>query len=431
MRVVRGADREAPQQARWRRGHRQLRHRGGAGCGPPRLSASTISSPPSGPPAITPTSRGPSSAEAQRRRGHDHDRVDDARRRLIVSAILSLPVVALGMFPFLQFDNWQWLSLALATPVVDVGCLAVPPGGVGQPAPRRGDDGHADLRRRARRLRVVAVRPVLRRRRRTRPAPRVQPDRRPRHGVEPDLPRGRRRGDDVHPRRPLPRDPRQAQRRSGAAGAARARRQGRRRAPRRRRRARQRIDIDALVVGDRFVVRPGEKVATDGVVEEGTSAIDASLLTGEPVPVEVGAWRLGHGRNRQCRWPARRARRAGRRRHQARPDRSPRPRRPGRQGSRATPRRPDRCRVRTGRHRHRRGDPRFLAGYRGTCLGRRDRGSRRADHRLSVRPRPGNADGDHGRYGPRRPARHHHQGASGAGVDTGHRHRSCSTRPAP
>ncbi len=50
----------------------------------------------------------------------------------------------------------------------------------------------------------------------------------------------------------------------------------------------QRIDIDDLVVGDRFVVRPGEKVAADGVVEDGTSAIDASLLTGEPVPVEVG-----------------------------------------------------------------------------------------------------------------------------------------------
>jgi P-type Cu+ transporter len=49
-----------------------------------------------------------------------------------------------------------------------------------------------------------------------------------------------------------------------------------------------RIPIDELVVGDRFVVRPGEKVATDGVVTDGTSAIDASLLTGEPVPVEVG-----------------------------------------------------------------------------------------------------------------------------------------------
>ncbi|MET0145484.1 MAG: heavy metal translocating P-type ATPase [Ilumatobacteraceae bacterium] len=49
-----------------------------------------------------------------------------------------------------------------------------------------------------------------------------------------------------------------------------------------------RIPIGDLVVGDLFVVRPGEKVATDGVVEDGTSAIDASLLTGESVPVEVG-----------------------------------------------------------------------------------------------------------------------------------------------
>ena len=48
-----------------------------------------------------------------------------------------------------------------------------------------------------------------------------------------------------------------------------------------------RVPIDELLVGDRFVVRPGEKVATDGVVEAGASAIDASLLTGESVPVEV------------------------------------------------------------------------------------------------------------------------------------------------
>jgi Cu+-exporting ATPase len=48
------------------------------------------------------------------------------------------------------------------------------------------------------------------------------------------------------------------------------------------------VPVDELAVGDRFVVRPGEKVATDGVVESGTSAVDASLLTGEPVPVEVG-----------------------------------------------------------------------------------------------------------------------------------------------
>ena len=52
--------------------------------------------------------------------------------------------------------------------------------------------------------------------------------------------------------------------------------------------AETRIPIGELAVDDRFVVRPGEKIATDGVVEEGTSAVDASLLTGESVPVEVG-----------------------------------------------------------------------------------------------------------------------------------------------
>ncbi|MDA8297825.1 MAG: heavy metal translocating P-type ATPase [Actinomycetota bacterium] len=48
------------------------------------------------------------------------------------------------------------------------------------------------------------------------------------------------------------------------------------------------VPIEALVVGDRFVVRPGEKVATDGVVVSGSSAIDQSMLTGESLPVEVG-----------------------------------------------------------------------------------------------------------------------------------------------
>src|SRR5215213_3391464 len=48
------------------------------------------------------------------------------------------------------------------------------------------------------------------------------------------------------------------------------------------------VPVDRLLVGDRFVVRPGEKIATDGVVVDGESAIDQSLLTGESVPVEVG-----------------------------------------------------------------------------------------------------------------------------------------------
>ncbi|WP_291795877.1 heavy metal translocating P-type ATPase [Cellulomonas sp.] len=54
------------------------------------------------------------------------------------------------------------------------------------------------------------------------------------------------------------------------------------------RRIEQRVPISQLHVGDEFAVRPGEKVATDGVVVSGTSAVDTSLLTGEPVPVDVG-----------------------------------------------------------------------------------------------------------------------------------------------
>ncbi|MEU0191031.1 heavy metal translocating P-type ATPase [Streptomyces afghaniensis] len=51
----------------------------------------------------------------------------------------------------------------------------------------------------------------------------------------------------------------------------------------------QTVPVGDLRVGDRFLVRPGEKIATDGTVVEGSSAVDASMLTGESVPVEVGA----------------------------------------------------------------------------------------------------------------------------------------------
>ena len=73
-------------------------------------------------------------------------------------------------------------------------------------------------------------------------------------------------------------------------------------------------------VGDEFVVRPGEKIATDGVVVDGASAVDASMLTGESVPVEVGAGDAGRRRDRERRRPPRRPRHPGRRRHPARAD---------------------------------------------------------------------------------------------------------------
>jgi P-type Cu+ transporter len=63
------------------------------------------------------------------------------------------------------------------------------------------------------------------------------------------------------------------------------------------------VPVDELRVGDRFVVRPGDKIATDGVVEEGASAVDQSMLTGESIPVDVwpgsevvGATINSHGR---------------------------------------------------------------------------------------------------------------------------------------
>ena len=61
----------------------------------------------------------------------------------------------------------------------------------------------------------------------------------------------------------------------------------------------QDIPIEAVVVGDLVRVRPGEKVPVDGVITEGRSALDESMLTGESLPVEKGAERHGHRRDAQ------------------------------------------------------------------------------------------------------------------------------------
>jgi Cu+-exporting ATPase len=222
--------------------------------------------------------------------GHEHPDLGEAelaglRQRLVASALLALPVVAFAMVPSLQIDGWQWLSLTLAAPVatwgawpfhraawvnlrhaaatmdtlVSVGILAAfgwslyalvlgTAGEIGMRhgftfrAERGGGDGLIYLE--------VAA------------------------GVTAFLLAGRYAEA-------------KAKRRSGAALRA-LLELGAKDVAVLRDGGEERIPIDQLAVGDRFVVRPGEKVATDGTVLEGTSAIDASLLTGEPVPVEVG-----------------------------------------------------------------------------------------------------------------------------------------------
>ncbi|MEV6111178.1 heavy metal translocating P-type ATPase [Streptomyces sp. NPDC052109] len=207
------------------------------------------------------------------------------RHRLLVSALLAAPVVLLAMVPALQFDNWQWLSLTLAAPVVvwggwpfhraawtnlrhgaatmdtlvSVGTLAA--FGWSLWALFLGDAGTPGMRDEFRLtvsrmdgastiyLEVAA-------------------------GVVALILLGRY----LEAR---------SKRRAGAALKALMElgakdvallRDGRE----------VRVPLSSLTVGDRFVVRPGEKIATDGTVVEGLSAVDASMLTGESAPVDVG-----------------------------------------------------------------------------------------------------------------------------------------------
>jgi Cu+-exporting ATPase len=196
---------------------------------------------------------------------HEHDH--DARpTRLLVALVLAAPLVLLAMVPPLQFRGWEWVSLALATPVVfwsgaqfhraallnarhgaatmdtlvSLGTLAAWTWSTVVLLARLDADGYFEV------AAVITALVLLGRFFEVR-----------------------------------------AKRRSGAAirallelGAKEARvlRDG----------VETTIAVSELVVGDRFVVRPGEKIATDGVVIEGASAVDQSMLTGEPVPVEVG-----------------------------------------------------------------------------------------------------------------------------------------------
>ncbi|MEV6274672.1 heavy metal translocating P-type ATPase [Nocardia sp. NPDC051832] len=206
------------------------------------------------------------------------------RTRLLVSLVLTVPVIAMAMIPALQFTNWQWLSLTLAAPVVVWGALpfhqaawtnlrhgaatmdtlvsmgtlaafawslyALFWGTAGTPGMKHPFeltisrmDGTGNIY-----LEAAA-------------------------GVTTFILAGRY-------------FEARSKRRAGAALRA-LLELGAKEVSVLRDGSEQRISVEQLAVGDRFVVRPGEKIATDGVVVEGSSAVDASMLTGESVPVEV------------------------------------------------------------------------------------------------------------------------------------------------
>ncbi len=198
-----------------------------------------------------------------------------------------------------------------------VGRVAVPPGRLGQRPARRGHDGHADQPRRARRVRLVAVRVVLRRRRRHRHDDDVHPDPATRVGGRRDLPRGGRGGHRVHPRRALLRGPRQEALRRGAARAAGPGRQGRRGAA-----GRPRGPDPGRPAGRRRPVR-GPAGREDRHRRGGRGGIVRGRR--QPAHRRVGAGRgrpgrRGHRRDGQRRRSAAGARHPGRRGHPAGPD---------------------------------------------------------------------------------------------------------------
>jgi P-type Cu+ transporter len=189
---------------------------------------------------------------------------DGLLRRLLITAALSVPVIILSMVPALQFRDWAWLAFALAIPVVTYG---------GWPFHRAAWTG---LRHGAATMDTLVSVGTL-------AAFGWSAWALPLHramyletaaGVTTFILLGRYLEA-------------QARRRAGSALRALLELGARDVAVLRDGRE-QRIPVAQLAVGDRFVVRPGEKIATDGIVLEGSSAVDAALLTGESVPAEVG-----------------------------------------------------------------------------------------------------------------------------------------------
>jgi P-type Cu+ transporter len=199
--------------------------------------------------------------------GHEHDHADDALgRRLAVAVILTVPLVLLGMVSALQFSGWEWLAFALATPVVFWSGLGFHRAAL---ASARHGAANMDTLISLGTLSAWTWSTVVLI-----------------GGYEADtyfeaagvITTLILLGRFLELR---------AKRRSSAAirallelGAKEARllRDG----------EEVLVPVDELQPGDLFVVRPGDRVATDGVVVDGSSALDQSLLTGESIPVEVG-----------------------------------------------------------------------------------------------------------------------------------------------
>ena len=206
--------------------------------------------------------------------------------RLLISIVLTVPVIAMAMVPALQFTNWQWLSLTLAAPVVVWGAL---PFHLAAWANLRHGAATMDTLISVGTLAAfgwslyalfwgTAGEPGMK------------------HPFELTISRMDGSGNIYF---------------EAAAGVTMFILAGRYFEARSKRRAGSalrallalgakevsvvrdgvevRIPTDDLHVGDLFVVRPGEKIATDGVIEDGTSAVDASMVTGESVPAEVVA----------------------------------------------------------------------------------------------------------------------------------------------
>ncbi|MBV6761465.1 heavy metal translocating P-type ATPase [Rhodococcus opacus] len=206
------------------------------------------------------------------------------RQRLIVSTVLTVPVVLLSMIPALQFDNWQWLTLTLASPVVVWGAL---------PFHRA---AWANLRHGAATMDTLISVGVtaaylwslwaLFFTHAGMTGMRMNFDLLTTGSTEPHIYLEVASAVTTFILAGRYFEAR-AKRQSGAALRA-LLDMGAKDVAVLRDGSEIRIPIGQLAVDDVFVARPGEKIATDGIVTSGTSAVDASMLTGEPVPVEIG-----------------------------------------------------------------------------------------------------------------------------------------------